>query len=437
MENRNCDLASRSTRKISVIGLGYVGLAVAVAFSKKYKVIAFDINPNRIKQLKQCYDINLEVSAEDLANKRLYFTHDSTALNQADFHIIAVPSPINQAKHPDFSFLIKASQLVGEHLKVGDIVVYESTVYPGATEEKCIPVLEKTSGLKSPKDFCVGYSPERINPGDMQRTFSKINKVVSAQTAAGLEIVSNTYGDVIEAGVHKVSSIMVAEAAKVIENTQRDINIALINELAIIFNKLGIDTEEVLTAAGTKWNFLPFKPGLVGGHCIGVDPYYLTHKAIECGIHPEVILSGRRINDNMGKYIAEQTIKQVSRLGKKIKDAKIGILGLTFKENLADIRNTRVIDILYELESYHVDVVIHDPIAHETVVKKEYGIDLTSWDSFENLDAVILAVSHDKFKAISIKELSQKLLEPKLVIDVKSMLSHQLSSEENIKVWRL
>lgn len=424
-------------RHVSVIGLGYVGLPVAVAFGHMQQVVAFDINPRRIEQLKQGVDITGELNKAELQASNLILTADPAMLAQADFHIIAVPSPINQAKQPDFSHLISASSTLGQYLKKGDIVVYESTVYPGATEERCIPVLEQASGLKSGVDFFVGYSPERINPGDKERTFKKIKKVVAAQTPASLEIVAAVYGQVVDAGVHKVSSIMVAEAAKVIENTQRDINIALINELALIFNKLGIDTDEVLNAAGTKWNFLPFKPGLVGGHCIGVDPYYLTHKAIECGVHPEVILAGRRINDNMGKYIAEQTIKQISRLGKKIKDAKVGILGLTFKENCTDIRNSKVIDIIHELRSYHVDVLVYDPIADSAHVQHEYGIELKDWDELDNLDAMIIAVAHDEFKQLDHTELKNKLADPKLLVDVKSMMSHQTLTESGVKIWRL
>lgn len=424
-------------RKISVTGLGYVGLPVAVAFSRLAPVIAFDINSKRIDQLKKGYDINAEIDCEELKNSNLHFTANPTDLKLADFHIVTVPSPINQAKHPDFTHLIHASRLIGKQLKPGDIVVYESTVYPGATEEKCIPILEEYSGLKSGVDFFVGYSPERINPGDKERTFTTIKKIVSAQSSDILDIIADTYESVVTAGVYKVSSIKVAEAAKVIENTQRDINIALINELAMIFNKLGIDTEEVLNAAQTKWNFLPFKPGLVGGHCIGVDPYYLTHKAIECGIHPEMILAGRRVNDNMGKYIAQQTIKQISRCGKKIKDAKVGILGLTFKENCTDIRNTRVIDIVHELQSYHVNVAIHDPLAHGETVHREYGIELTEWHDFDNLDAMVFAVAHDQFKEMDFTQLSNRLTDPKLLIDVKSALSHKNPNQDEIKVWRL
>lgn len=428
---------SNHTRKISVIGLGYVGLPVAVAFGQKQMVIGFDINPHRIHELQQGIDLTGEVSLDILTKTNLMLTNNVTDLKQADFHIIAVPSPINQAKQPDFGCLIAASSIIGAQLKKGDIVVYESTVYPGATEERCIPVLEKVSGLKSNQDFFVGYSPERINPGDKTRTFTSIKKIVSAQNQDTLAIVADVYASVVEPGVHKVSSIMVAEAAKVIENTQRDINIALINECALIFNKLGLDTEEVLEAAGTKWNFLPFKPGLVGGHCIGVDPYYLTHKAIECGVHPEVILAGRRINDNMGKYVAEKTIKQMSRLGKRIKDARVGILGVTFKENCPDVRNSQVINIIRELQSYSMDIVVHDPLANSAHVEHEYNIQLSPWEKFENLDVIILAVAHNHFRQIHDTEYALKLAEPKLLVDVKSVLNPNVFAKQNIEIWRL
>lgn len=430
-------LHAQAMRKISVIGLGYTGLPVAVAFGHQQRVVAFDTNTKRIHQLLKGFDINGEIDKEALQIASLHLTTDPADLRQADFHIIAVPSPINRHKHPDFSHLVNASSLVGSQLKLGDIVVYESTVYPGATEEHCIPILEQTSGLKSGRDFFVGYSPERINPGDKVNTFTTIKKIVSAQTPESLEIVANVYSSVVKAGVHRVSSIMVAEAAKVIENTQRDINIALINELAIIFNNLGIDTHEILEAAGTKWNFMPFKPGLVGGHCIGVDPYYLTHKAIECGVHPEVILAGRRINDNMGKYIAQQTIKQISHLGKKTKDARVGILGVTFKENCSDVRNSKVIDIIRELQNYHIHVLVYDPLANPELVKDKYDIELASWDDLQNLDAVILAVSHDHFKTINRLELSNKLTEPKLCIDVKGFMSRPEFAMEGVNVWNL
>ncbi len=424
-------------RKIAVIGLGYVGLPVAVAFGKKQKVIAFDINPYRIEQLKKGYDITNEVDTASLSQSDLHFTDEPSDLKKADFFIIAVPSPINQAKQPDFSCLISASTLLAPYLKKEDIVVYESTVYPGATEERCIPVLEKNSGLISKRDFFVGYSPERINPGDKTKTFSSIKKIVSAQTPESLDIVAAVYSDVVEAGVHKTSSIMVAEAAKVIENTQRDINIALINELAVIFNKLGINTSEVLDAAQTKWNFLPFKPGLVGGHCIGVDPYYLTHKAIECGVHPEIILAGRRINDNMGKYIAEQTIKQLSRLGKKIKHAKVGVLGLTFKENCPDIRNSKVMDIIDELKSYYVNVLVHDPLANCDMVKDEYNIELSHWDDLTELDALIISVAHEEFKKFHIDHFAEKLTEPRLIVDVKNIFPTNFKNNTHLTLWKL
>lgn len=397
-------------RKISIIGLGYVGLPVAVAFAQKCKVIAYDINIQRIDQLKDHIDCNKEVAIENLNNANLYFTHQAKDLQQADFHIIATPSPINHAKQPDFSHIIAASQTLGQFLKQGDIVVYESTVYPGATEEQCVPVLEASSGLKCGRDFFIGYSPERINPGDSEHTFTNIHKIVSGMTPEILDIIAQVYGSVVTAGIYKASSIKVAEAAKVIENIQRDLNIALINELAIIFNTLNIDTAEVLAAAQTKWNFLPFVPGLVGGHCIGVDPYYLTHKAIMCGLHPEIILAGRRVNDNMGSYIAVLTVKHMSRLGKKLKDARVAILGLTFKENCPDIRNTKAIDIINELKSYGIEVFVHDPLANEQEAKMQYQLQLSAWKELNNLDAIILAVAHKEYLEWPIKEFGNKLM---------------------------
>jgi len=431
MDNKN------NTRKISVIGLGYVGLPVAVAFGKKQNVIAFDINQKRIEQLKKGIDHTHEISNNELLATQCHFTSDANDLKNADFHIVAVPTPINSAKQPDLGHLIAASKTLGSILKKGDIVVYESTVYPGVTEDECAPVLEKVSGLKSGVDFFLGYSPERINPGDETRTFTSIRKVVSGQTPEVLDIVADVYGSVVEAGVYKASSIRVAEAAKVIENTQRDLNIALINELAVIFNKLNINTSEVLEAAGTKWNFLPFKPGLVGGHCIGVDPYYLTHKANVSGIHPEVILAGRRINDNMGKYIAEQTVKQINRLKKQVHGAKIGILGLTFKENCSDIRNTKVIDIIQELNHYHVDIMVHDPRANPEDAKREYDLELSDWDVFENFDALILAVAHDTYLNFPLKDLVDRLNQPKLIIDVKGALNKAQLRHHDVHVWQL
>lgn len=424
-------------RKVSVIGLGYVGLPVAVAFAHNAEVIAYDINAQRIQDLKNNIDSNNEIASDLLKNKNLQFTNKPMDLAQADFHIIATPSPITDAKQPDFSHLIAASRSLGEYLKLDDIVVYESTVYPGATEEILIPVLEQISGLKSGRDFFVGYSPERINPGDPLHTFTDIHKVVSAQTNEVLDIVAYMYSSVVNAGVYKASSIKVAEAAKVIENIQRDLNIALINELSIIFNKLDIDTTDVLAAAKTKWNFLPFVPGLVGGHCIGVDPYYLTYKAIKNGIHPEVILAGRKVNDTMGTYIAGLTAKHMSRLGKSLKNARIGILGLTFKENCSDIRNTKVIDIIKELQSYHINVLVHDPLANSQLASYEYQVDLLNWENLNQLDALILAVPHKEYLALDMNEVIDKLNEPKLIIDVKSVLNKQQFEAQGVTICRL
>lgn len=430
-------MSTQHSRKISVIGLGYVGLPMAVEFGLQQEIVAFDINAKRIAELKKGIDRTLEVTSEDLAKAKLIFTADPADLKKADFHIVAVPTPIDNAKQPDMGCVLSASEIVGKQLKKGDIVVYESTVYPGATEEECVPVLEKCSGLKCGKDFFIGYSPERINPADKEHSFKTILKVVSGQTPEILEIVANVYGSVVVAGVHKASSIKVAEAAKVIENTQRDINIALINELAVIFEKLGIDTSDVLAAAGTKWNFLKFKPGLVGGHCIGVDPYYLTYKAHTLGLNPEVILAGRRINDNMGKYIAEQTIKQIIKLGKNVNGAKVAILGLTFKENCNDIRNTRVVDIVDELKAYHVDVNVHDPLADAEEVNHEYGLKLSSWEDINNVDAIILAVAHDHYLELPLDNIVAKLTSPKLIVDVKSILDRDILAKQNVNVWRL
>jgi len=424
-------------RKISVIGLGYVGLPLAVAFGRKIEVIGFDVNGKRINDLKQYKDETGEVSAEELKNTGVFFTSNPEDLKKANFHIVAVPTPVDNAKRPDLTILLSASKIVGEQLKKGDIVVYESTVYPGATEEECVPVLEQASGLKCGKDFFIGYSPERINPGDKEHSFTKIIKVVSGQTPEVLDIIADVYGSVVEAGVHKVSSIKAAEAAKVIENTQRDLNIALVNELALIFNHMDIDTEEVLAAAGTKWNFLPFKPGLVGGHCIGVDPYYLTHKASMLGLHPQVILAGRRTNDNMGKYIAEQTIKQIIHSNRQVKETRVGILGLTFKEDCPDIRNTRVIDIYSELKSYCADILVHDPTADAAKTKREYGIDLCNWDDLKDLDALIFAVAHDEYLQKPSIEFASKLKEPKILIDVKSKLNKEELKKHGVHVWRL
>lgn len=384
-------------RKIAVIGLGYVGLPVAVAFAKKSYVIAFDINANRVESLKNKIDITGEVSAEDFEQLNILFTTNSDDLHQADFYIVAVPTPIDDANKPDLKPLISACELVGKQLKKGDIVVFESTVYPGCTEEDCAPVLEKNSGLICGQDFYLGYSPERINPGDKEHTFTKIRKIVAGQTPEILTIVADVYAFVVDAGVYRASSIKVAEAAKVIENAQRDINIAFVNELSKIFHLMHIDTQEVLNAAATKWNYVKYNPGLVGGHCIGVDPYYLTHKAQKLGYHPEVLLAGRRINDGMAKYVAEQTIKQMIRAEKIIRRSKVLILGLTFKENCPDIRNSKVFDLIRELESYEVDINLHDVYAQadEVFLKEKYV--LSSWSNVKNekYDVIILAVPHD------------------------------------------
>jgi UDP-N-acetyl-D-galactosamine dehydrogenase len=428
---------NKNNRKISVIGLGYVGLPLAVEFGKHGPVIAFDINSNRIAELKQGKDSTLEVIPNDLASAELILTSEPENIKQADFHIIAVPTPVNKANQPDMYYLLSATEIVGKQLKTGDIVVYESTVYPGATEEECVPVLEKVSGLKSGIDFFIGYSPERINPGDKDHTFKNICKVVSGQNPEVLEVIADVYSSVVTAGVYRAPSIKVAEAAKVIENTQRDINIALINELAIIFEEMNIDTSDVLAAAGTKWNFLPFKPGLVGGHCIGVDPYYLTYKANILGLSPKIILSGRRINDGMGKYIAERTIKKMINLNKRVKGSTIAIAGLTFKENCPDIRNSRVIDIITELNSYNVNVIVHDPLADSQKTKDEYDIDLVDWDDIKNVDAFILAVPHKFYLDKHPQELINKLAKPGLLIDVKSTISREVLKEKDIEVWRL
>lgn len=424
-------------RKIAVVGLGYVGLPVAVAFGKKGRIIGFDINEHRINTLKQGIDYTKEVESQDLLEADIDFTNDPSRLREADFIIVAVPTPITETKQPDLTPLIKASETVGSNLQKGAIVVYESTVYPGATEEVCVPVLEKASGLKAGVDFFVGYSPERINPGDKEHTFTKITKVVSGQNDEVLEIIAGVYGSVVEAGVYRASSIKVAEAAKVIENTQRDLNIALMNELAIIFDKLGIDTAEVLEAAGTKWNFLPFTPGLVGGHCIGVDPYYLTHKAESVGYHPEVILAGRRINDNMGKFVATSLVKQMIHQNMPIQGARVTILGLTFKENVPDLRNSKVIDVIRELQEFGVEVQVTDVLADKEEAVREYGIELVDYDKLIPADAVVLAVPHDEYVEKGWEQFDRLLKHGKgIVVDIKSKLEKE-TCPANITLWRL
>jgi len=423
---------------VAIVGLGYVGLPLAVEFGKIHETIGFDLSEEKIRSYLGFVDPTGEVPTEELrAATRLHPTTDPTKLASADFVIVAVPTPIDNARLPDFSPLIGASRTVGQNLKKGAIVIYESTVYPGATEEVCIPILEKNSGLKWKKDFHVGYSPERINPGDREHTLTRIVKVVSGDDAATLDAVAKLYGSVITAGVHRASSIAVAEAAKVIENTQRDLNIALMNELALIFNKLGIDTLEVLQAAGTKWNFLPFRPGLVGGHCIGVDPYYLTHKAEMIGYHPEVILAGRRINDNMGKFIAEQTIKQMIASGSSIKGAKVNVLGLTFKENVPDLRNSRVIDIIHELRTFGVEIFVHDPVPQASDALHEYGINLVSWEKLPVADALIAAVAHHQFLSMPVPALASKVVKNGCFVDVKSQFDQAALRAAGLGVWRL
>ncbi|WP_419711395.1 nucleotide sugar dehydrogenase [Pseudomonas sp. NFX224] len=424
-------------RKISVVGLGYVGLPVAVAFGKHGPVIGFDINESRLQELRAGQDRTNEITREELGQTQIEFTSKTEVLAQADFHIIAVPTPIDDAHQPDLTPVLKASETVGKALKQGDIVVYESTVYPGVTEDICVPILERVSGLKCGIDFTVGYSPERINPGDKEHTFTKIKKVVSGQDAATLEIVADVYSSVVTAGVYKAASIKVAEAAKVIENTQRDLNIALMNELALIFDRMDIDTLDVLEAAGTKWNFLKFKPGLVGGHCIGVDPYYLTHKAEKLGYIPQVILAGRRINDSMGAFIAQQTIKQMIHAGHAIAGAVVTVLGLTFKENCPDLRNSRVIDIIRELEDFGIKVQVFDPEAEPAEALHEYGVSLLKLDELQPAAAVVVAVAHDAYARWTNDEYLKLMHAAPVVIDVKGICDGPALQSAGARFWRL
>ena len=424
-------------RKISVVGLGYVGLPVAVAFGKQMRAIGFDISAARVAELKEGRDSTNEVTSEDLVASDIHFTSDPEELKAADFHIVAVPTPVDAAKVPDLTPMFKASETVGKILKAGDIVVYESTVYPGATEEDCVPILERESGLVCGRDFFVGYSPERINPGDKEHTFTRITKVVAGQTPEVLEIVAAVYESVVTAGVHRASCIRVAEAAKVIENTQRDLNIALMNELALIFNRMGIDTRDVLAAAGTKWNFLKFDPGLVGGHCISVDPYYLTHKAAILGYSPQVILAGRSINDDMGRFVAQQVVRQLIQDDVMVKGAVVTVLGFTFKEDVPDLRNTRVVDIVHELEDFGVRVQIADPWACPEEAHEEYGITLTPEDKLEPARAVILAVPHKAYLDRGWSLLEGLLADDHgVVADVKARLPRE-GVPEQVRLWRL
>lgn len=423
---------------IAVVGLGYVGLPLAVEFGKKFKTIGFDLSEAKIDAYRKHIDPTGEVPTEELqASTMLEPTTDAARLGEADFIVVAVPTPVDDAHQPDFSPLVSASRSVGQNMKKGAIVVYESTVYPGATEEECVPVLEKFSGLKWGVDFNVGYSPERINPGDKEHTLTRIVKVVSGDTPETLAKVAEVYGAVISAGVYKASSIKVAEAAKVIENTQRDLNIALMNELALIFEKIGIDTLEVLQAAGTKWNFLPFRPGLVGGHCIGVDPYYLTHKADKLGYHPQVILAGRRINDGMGKFIAEQTVKNLIQSGSQVLGAKVIVFGLTFKENCPDLRNSKVVDVISELKAYGVDVIVHDPVPEAAEAEHEYGLSLTAWNDLPQAEALVMAVAHNEFKQRPLTDFLSKVKPGGVFVDVKCQMDPAALREAGLRVWRL
>ena len=426
--------------KLSLVGLGYVGLPIAVAFSKKIKVVGFDINSKKIETYIKGIDPTKEVGDEAIKQCRVDFTSDETQLRDAKFHIVAVPTPVRSDKTPALSPVIGASEVLGRNLTKGSVVVYESTVYPGVTEDICVPILEKESGLKCGVDFKVGYSPERINPGDKKHRLENIVKIVSGMDADALETIASVYSLVIEAGVYRAESIKVAEAAKVIENSQRDINIAFVNELSMIFSKMGIDTKAVLKAAGTKWNFLNFEPGLVGGHCIGVDPYYLTYKADQLGYHSRIILAGRRINDGMGAYVATELVKNMIHADVKVKDAKVLVLGLTFKGNCPDTRNTKVIDILNELHSYEIETAVYDPVADKSEAKREYGIDLIGADELTGFDAVIVAVDHEEFKDITADEIKAMYSEDcnnRVISDVKGIYDKKEFEDAGFKYWRL
>ncbi len=428
-----------SNIKIGIIGLGYVGLPLAVEFGKKFDVVGFDIYQKRIDELNNGQDHTLEVSPEELKlAKKLQYSADLNDLKTCNFYIVTVPTPIDQVNRPDLTPLKKASETIGQVLSKGDIVVYESTVYPGATEEVCIPVLEKISGLVFNQDFYAGYSPERINPGDKVNTLTKIKKITSGSTSEIADLVDDVYASIITAGTYKATSIKVAEAAKVIENTQRDLNIALVNELSIIFERIGIDTLDVLEAAGSKWNFLPFRPGLVGGHCIGVDPYYLTHKAEEVGYHPQIILAGRRINDNMSRYVAQNTIKHMLKNGIDVPRATVGILGITFKENCPDIRNSKVADLVKEFEQWGVKVIVADPWANAEEVKHEYGLELGVVDAQHPVDSLVVAVGHNEFRSLSAQQLRSYVRGNKPVLsDIKSLFDRNDMMQQGFTVIRL
>jgi len=427
-----------SSPTIAVVGLGYVGLPIAVAFGKKYRTLGYDLSDHKVTAYQRHVDPSGEIGSDDFqAAAKLTCSTDPAMLAHADFIVVAVPTPVDSAHNPDLTALITSSQAVGKHMKRGAIIVYESTVYPGATEEVCIPALEQASGLTWKKDFFVGYSPERINPGDKEHTLTRITKIVSGDTPETLKKIEAVYGSIIEAGVYPTTCIKVAEAAKVIENTQRDLNIALMNELSIIFKRLDIDTLEVLKAAGTKWNFLPFRPGLVGGHCIGVDPYYMTHKAETLGYHPQVILAGRRINDGMGQFVAEQTVKQMIKHDLPVKGADIIVLGVTFKENCQDLRNSKVVDVVRELQSYGCKVHLHDPIAESAACSHEYGIGLTDWEALPRASAIIAAVPHKQYLDGGIGKISEKLLPGAVFADVKSIYDPAVVRACGARLWRL
>jgi UDP-N-acetyl-D-galactosamine dehydrogenase len=424
--------------RIAVIGLGYVGLPLAMAFGRKYATVGFDSSERLVTLCQQHRDPHGDLADGDFEQaRRLTFSNEAQSIRDADIIIIAVPTPVDIAHSPDFGPLISASREAGEYMKRGAVVVYESTVYPGATEEVCIPELERASGMRWLQDFNVGYSPERINPGDKEHTLATVVKIVSGDTPATLDRVADLYDSVLIKGVYRASSIKVAEAAKVIENTQRDLNIGLMNEFALLFHRLGIDTVEVLEAAGSKWNFLPFRPGLVGGHCIGVDPYYLTYKAETVGYFPEVILAARRINDHMGKYVAEQTLKNISLMGACLKGAKVIVLGLTFKEDCPDLRNSRVVDIIAELKSYGVEVFVHDPVTDPDLAMEEYGVQLLPWDQLPQAQAMVAAVAHRPFLARPLVEYQGKLVRDGIFMDVKSRFDAPRLRELGLTVWRL
>ena len=433
-----CEKLIKREEKLSLIGLGYVGMPIAVAFAKKINVIGFDLNEKKIELYKNGIDPTKEVGNEIIKNTKVQFTADEKRLREAKFHIVAVPTPVNDDHTPDLSPVEGASTILGRNLTKGSVVVFESTVYPGVTEDVCVPILERESGLKCGTDFKIAYSPERINPGDKVHRLETIRKIVSGMDAETLDVVAKVYELVVEAGVYRAESIKVAEAAKVIENSQRDINIAFMNELSIIFNKMGIDTKAVLDAAGTKWNFLKFYPGLVGGHCIGVDPYYLTYKAEMLGYHSQIILSGRRINDDMGKYVAESCVKKLIASDKYVRDAKVAILGFTFKENCPDTRNTKIIDIVNELKEYGITPVIADPQADSDEAKRLYGVEFVNMSSIKDMDAVILAVAHEEFKTLKMSDIDSLFGKgKKVLLDLKGLLNRTEYENAGYAYWRL